>query len=234
VGLLTPARRMAHEVLDAPDVDPALVARSHEDIVRANALFGGIAAVLARVRVIAPRLPPAPIIVDVGAGTGDVLDAVCALLRDGGRRPQPIAIDTALALAPAARRRRQHFVCASILALPLATASVDLVLTAQTAHHFTAAELPTLVMELNRVARQAVLISDLRRSWIAAAGLWLSSFPLGFHPVSRHDGVVSVLRGFTASELHAIVHGATGIAPEVQAHLGWRVTADWTPQHALG
>jgi hypothetical protein len=222
---------MAYEVLDAADVDAALVSRSHEDIARSNALFGGTAAVVSRVRAIATRLPTSPTVVDVGAGTGDILDAVCDALRSTGRRPRPIAIDTARSLAPAVRRRGSHFICGSILALPLATASVDLVLTAQTAHHFTSTQLPVVISELNRVARHAVLISDLRRSWVAAAGLWLSSFPLGFHPVSRHDGVVSVLRGFTPPELRGFVQTATGIAPDVRSHLGWRVTADWQPQH---
>ena len=223
---------MRTEVLDAPDVSPDLVMRSHEDIVRANAWFGGTRAVQARVRDIASRLPAAPLVVDVGAGTGDVLDAVCDTLRLSGRRPRPIAIDTALTLAPAVRLRGSHFVCGSILALPLPTASVDLVIAAQTLHHFPPDLIPAVLQELNRVARYAVLISDLRRSWIAAAGLWATSFPLGFHPVSRHDGVVSVLRGFTAGELQDMVRDSLRLDADVRRHLGWRVTACWQPSHA--
>ena len=222
---------MRHEVLDEPGVSPALVARSHADIARANALFGGTRAVVARVRAIAPRLPAAPLVVDVGAGSGDILDAVCAALRDTGRRPRPVAVDVARTLAPAVRQRGSHFVCGSIFALPMSTASADLVIAAQVVHHFAPDELPIAIAELHRIARHAVLISDLQRSWVAAAGLWLSSFPLGFHPVSRHDGVVSVLRGFTPAELRGIVHAATGIDPAVRAAPGWRVTAEWCPQH---
>jgi hypothetical protein len=54
------------------------------------------------------------------------------------------------------------------------------------------------------------------------------SFPLGFHPVSRHDGMVSILRGFTAPELSGLVEDAVGITPAVQHRLGWRVTARWS------
>jgi 2-polyprenyl-3-methyl-5-hydroxy-6-metoxy-1,4-benzoquinol methylase len=223
---------MRHEVLDEAGVSPELVSRSHEDIARANALFGGTRAVVSRVRAIASRLPDAPVVVDVGAGTGDILDAVCDALRDTGRRPRPIAIDVAVALAPAVRQRGSHFVCGSILALPLPTASVDLVIAAQVVHHFPPDQMPMVIAELHRVARHAALISDLHRSWLAAAGLWLSSFPLGFHPVSRHDGVVSVLRGFTPDELRQAVRSATGTVPTVRRALGWRVTADWRPEHA--
>ncbi|HYW49218.1 MAG TPA: methyltransferase domain-containing protein [Gemmatimonadaceae bacterium] len=232
MGLFTPRRRMGHEVLDEPGVSDVLVARSHTDIARANALFGGTRAVVSRVRALAARLPDAPLVVDVGAGTGDILDAACSALRMGGRRPRPIAIDTAIALAPAVRQRGSYFICGSIFALPLATASVDLVIASQVVHHFSPELLPAVLAELNRVARHAVLVSDLQRSWLAAAGLWLTSFPLGFHPVSRHDGVVSVLRGFAPDELRRDVERATGAVADVRTHLGWRVTADWRPGHA--
>ena len=232
MSLLTPARRMGHELLDAPDVSDALVARSHADIARANALFGGTRAVVSRVRAIADRLPHAPLVVDVGAGTGDILDAVCATLRATGRRPRPIAVDLAHSLAPAVRRRGAYFICGSILSLPLPTAAADLVIAAQVVHHFPDSAIRPVITELNRVARHAVLISDLRRSWLAAAGLWLTSFPLGFDPVSRHDGVVSVLRGFAPNELRTAVSEATGAAAAEHRHLGWRVTVDWRPGHA--
>ena len=232
MGVITPSRRMGHEVLDEPGVALDLVARSHVDIARSNALFGGTRAVVSRVQAIASRLPESPLVVDVGAGTGDVLDAVCTALRETGRRPRPVAIDTAVSLAPIVRQRGSYFICGSIFALPLPTACADLVIAAQVVHHFPADTVPQVIAELNRVARHAVLISDLRRSWVAAAGLWLASFPLGFHPVSRHDGVVSVLRGFTPDELRSLVQQSTGQAAAVCTHPGWRVTADWRPGHA--
>jgi hypothetical protein len=75
-----------------------------------------------------------------------------------------------------------------------------------------------------------VIVSDLRRSWLAAAGIWLASFPLRFHPVSRHDGVVSVLRGFTPEELRELVRNATGQSPVTRRRLGYRTTASWAPR----
>jgi SAM-dependent methyltransferase len=154
------------------------------------------------------------------------------MLRRTGRRPRPVAVDTAIALAPTVRLRGSYFICGSIFALPLPTACADLVIAAQVVHHFPPDALPLVFAELNRVSRQSVLVSDLRRSWLAAAGLWLTSFPLGFHPVSRHDGLVSVLRGFTQDELRDVVQSAIGVPADVRTHLGWRVTAAWHPDHA--
>jgi hypothetical protein len=47
--------------------------------------------------------------------------------------------------------------------------------------------------------------------------------------VTRHDGTLSVLRGFTAPELDALVRTAVGRPPAVRRELGWRVVASWAP-----
>jgi SAM-dependent methyltransferase len=223
---------MGHEVLDEPDVAPSLVQRSHADIVRANALFGGTRAVLAALGAVIETLPAAPTVADVGGGTGDTLDAVCAVLRASGRRPWPLTVDRAEVLAPHARLRRSFFVCGDARAVPIGSGTLDLVIASQVLHHFTDDETPLVLRELDRIARGHVLVSDLRRSWLAMGGLWLISWPLGFHPVSRRDGVTSIRRGFLPEELSALVQRATSAEPVVQRHLGYRVTARWRASHA--
>jgi SAM-dependent methyltransferase len=117
-------------------------------------------------------------------------------------------------------------------ALPFADRSVDVVMCSQTLHHFDDAAATSVLRELDRVARRRVIVSDLRRSWLAAAGLWIASFPLGFHPVSRHDGVVSIMRGYAGDELRRLVTTSIGRAPDVRRRMGWRVTATWRPANA--
>jgi len=116
------------------------------------------------------------------------------------------------------------------LQLPFRDRSVDIVMCSQVLHHFRANDAVALVCEMNRVARLSVVISDLRRSWLAASGLWAASFVLGFHPVSRHDGVVSVMRGFVCVELADIVEAAIGVRPAVRRRPGFRLTTRWKPQ----
>jgi hypothetical protein len=99
----------------------------------------------------------------------------------------------------------------------------------QVLHHFAGTDALELLREMNRVARVRVIVSDLRRSWIAAAGLWLASFPLRFHAVSRHDGVVSVMRGFTPDELGDTVRQAVARKTVVHRRRAFRVTASWAP-----
>lgn len=227
---LVPSRRRGREILDASDVDHALRTRSHRDIAVSNALFGGTRALLSELRAAAPTLPPRATFVDVGTGTGEataLAERCCAPL---GVSLRTIGLDFDFGLARAARRFAHDGVCGSALALPFADASIDVVACSQLAHHFEARELRALVAEMHRVARHRVIISDLRRSWLAVAGLWTSSFPLRFHPVSRHDGVVSILRGFTLAELRTLVYDTVGVHAAVRRRWAFRLTASWDPR----
>lgn len=233
--MLTPARRRGVEILDAPGIPAPLRERSHRDIAVANAVFGGTRALLAALGDCRHELPREATFLDVGAGTGEASARVRQQCVRHGIQLHTIALDLIPHLAAAARRHANHVLCASALQLPLADGSVDVVACTQVAHHFEGEELATLLQEMHRVARHRVIVSDLRRSWVAAAGLWIASYPLGFHAVSRHDGVVSVLRGFTAPELASLVHAACGVRPVVRRHAGFRLTASWAPRHhALG
>jgi SAM-dependent methyltransferase len=224
--VLTPRRRRGVEILDDPAVDPAVRERSINDVTRSNRWLGGLRAAMAEVRSVLRETGNATLL-DVGTGLGDIPGEVMREIPNG---VVTIGVDEARSLLVAARRRMTYGVCADALALPFRDASVDVVMCSQVLHHFEFEDAERLLREMNRVARVAVIISDLRRSWIAAAGFWLVSFPLRFHPVTRHDGVVSVLRGFTSTELRKIVRSATGAVPMVSRRLGWRLTARWAPR----
>lgn len=225
--MLTPRRRRGIEYLDDPTIDDAIREQSIGDVMRANRWLGGLRAAAIEVRAALSGRDGATVL-DVGTGFGDIVSFVA----NDATQATPlttIGVDDAPSLLVSARRRMTFGVCASALALPFRDRSVDVVFCSQLLHHFEFPDAARLVREMNRVARIAVIISDLRRSWIAAAGFWLVSFPMRFHWVTRHDGTLSVLRGFTSSELREIVHSATGAAPRINSRLGFRLTARWSP-----
>jgi len=229
VSLLTPVRRRGVEILDE-DRDPVLQRRSHRDIALANRLFGGIHAVQAE---LAPWLRSSgatATLLDVGTGTGDIPERLRRFAATHNVSLQVFGLDGRFELVKATREFPVAGVLGDALALPFATGSFDFVIASQVLHHFEAGDAIQLVREMHRVSRRRVVVADLRRSWVAVAGLWLVSFPLGFHRVSRHDGVVSILRGFEANELRDLICKATGQTPEVRRRTGWRVTASWTPE----
>jgi SAM-dependent methyltransferase len=226
---LSPRRRRDFEHLDDPTIDPALRERSLRDVRRANTALGGAHAVLSEVARQLSALGPEGTLLDVGTGLGDIPARARALAARRGVQLTALGVDEAASLARVTHGMLDGSACADARRLPFPDASVDLVTCSQVLHHFEDADIPVVLRELQRVARRAVIVSDIRRSWIAAAGFWLVSWPLGFHPVTRHDGVVSVLRGFTPRELSRHVQRATGRAADVRRHLGFRLTATWTP-----
>jgi SAM-dependent methyltransferase len=226
---LTPPRRRGVEILDLPDVDPQVVTRSLADVARANALFGGISSAMKEIEDALEAVPRRATLLDVGTGLGDIPCRARSFAAEKGIDLTTVGLDSVLALARASRHAVNIALCGDALHLPFADRSVDIVMCSQVLHHFIAEDAARLLREMDRVARVRVVVSDLRRSWIAAAGLWLVSFPLGFHAVSRHDGVVSVLRGFTREELSDTVKDAIARKPVVHQRRGFRITASWTP-----
>jgi SAM-dependent methyltransferase len=228
-------RRRGVEYLDDPDIDDDLRSRSLADVARANRFFGGTRAAVAE---LADALGAfrengrRASMLDVGTGLGDIPARVRDVAARAGVRLTAIGVDAAPSLALASKARVDYAVCADARMLPVADGSVDLVLCSQVLHHFDRPDAVRLLREMDRVARVRVVVSDLRRSYVAAAGLWLASFPMRFHRVSRHDGVVSVLRGFTTGELGALIQEAVGKRPAVRRRRGWRVTASWLPAGA--
>ncbi len=206
-----------------------LVRRSLCDVALANRLLGGARAVLTELESLWPVLPRDATLLDVGMGIGDIPAEARRAAARHGIRLTTMGVDSVSTLAAASRDRGVDAVCADARAIPLPDRSVDVVTCSQVLHHFFDGDIALVLREIDRVARSRVIVSDLRRSRFAVAGIWLASFAFGFHPVSRHDGVVSVLRGFRRAELRALVRGAIGGDPDVRSHAGFRVTATWQP-----
>jgi SAM-dependent methyltransferase len=225
--MLVPKRRRGLEILDDPATDPAIRERSLHDVRRSNTLLGGLRAVLTEVSRLLPTLGPRGTLLDVGTGLADIPLAARERARKLGVALVVLGVDGAESLSRRAARTLDGSACADVRDLPFADSSVDVVTCSQLLHHFDDADIPHVLRELDRVTRGHVIVSDLRRSWLAACGFWLVCWPLGFHRVTRHDGVLSVLRGFTAAELSRHVELATGRPATVRRYLGWRLTASW-------
>ncbi|MGH7679673.1 MAG: methyltransferase domain-containing protein [Gemmatimonadaceae bacterium] len=226
--LLTPARRRGVEILDDPSVAADVRERAMRDVARANRLFGGTRSALAGFREVVRSLPSQALLLDVGTGSGDIALALAADAKLARVEVFGVGMDISEDMTRLARRRLDGGVVGSALRIPLADHSVDVVACSQLLHHFEAAQARALIAELHRVSRRWVLVSDLRRSWIAVGGWLLASTALGFHEVTRADGAVSVLRGFTGSELSDLVRDATGVTPRIRHGAMWRLSATWS------
>ncbi len=228
---------VGREALDHPGAHPALVEATLKDIARVNALFGGRAApAFALDRLLNGAIPEARLtLLDVGAGSGDIAGYLAGHAAKRGVTIVPLIIER----HPVAARLCKQAGLATAVGdggeLPFSRRSVDIVLASQLLHHLERESAIALLREMDRVARLGVIVADLRRHALAALGIWLVSYPLRLHSVTRRDGVTSVRRGYTPDELRRLLRAA-GIAGEVFRRPGYRLVAVWKkgPQRSKG
>ena len=203
------AREQMDGPLPAADLDATLA-----DLDVLNAWFGGYALTLRRIRRAVERRPREARlrVVDVGGGRGDFAVKVVRWARRAGRPVRVIVVDSDAATLALARRRTRAYpeitlVQADAAALPLRTMSVDVTHAALTLHHLDG---DSAVECLARMAAAApvAIVNDLLRTPVTLGLVWLATRVLKLHPVSRHDGPVSVRRAWSAGELGALADRA--------------------------
>ena len=226
--MFVPSRRNTPEFLDDPATDIAAIAKSGGEIAACNKLFGGTRALLAELTPLWPSLGPNATMLDVGCGVGDLPAAAKRSAAAHGVDLRVFALDRRDVLALSAAARVDGAMVGDAFSLPLRNASFDIVTACQFLHHFSEHEIAGLAREMDRVARRRVIISDLRRKWLAAGGIWLASWPLRFHAITRHDGVASVLKGFVPGELRRTLSAAVNRHVDVTRRPAFRVTASWS------
>ncbi len=213
---------LARELLDS--AGPEAARRNLEDIARINRWFGGHA-VLRRLVGSVARPGEAFSLLDVGAASGDTAWA----LQSAFPNARITSLDCKplhLASAPPPK------VAADAFGLPFRSRSFDFVLCSLFLHHFDDASIVALLASFAAAARRAVLVSDLERSPVAYHFLPATRKLFGWHPLTVHDGPVSVEAGFTAAELESLA-GAAGLRPRVRRHRPWfrlSLAADVSPQ----
>jgi methyltransferase family protein len=227
------------ELLDDPCADPAAVRKELRDIARLNRLFGGTRAVVRELEKVFKKAGKreegsgngaAWTLLDVGTGLGDIPRAAAVAARRHGITLRLVGVELNRAAAVAARGvdgvERLALILADGGALPLRPRSVDIVIASQVLHHLPHDVAVRWIANLGALARRAVILADLRRSRVAMAALWLVSYPLGFGAVTRHDGILSLRRGYTRAEFNEMLVAA-GALPVARYRPGFRVVAAW-------
>jgi ubiquinone/menaquinone biosynthesis C-methylase UbiE len=197
----------ARELLDGA-VPTADLAATLGDIDRLDAWFGGHALSLARVRRAARTVPRARalVVVDVGGGAGGFARRLVRWARRRRRPVRVVVVERDGGATELARRGCDAWPEIQIIrgdatALPLAAASADVVHAALTLHHLEPDAAVSALAEMARVARGRVVVNDLARSRLALVLVWLATRLLAVHPISRHDGPLSVRRAYAPAEL---------------------------------
>ena len=227
------------ELLDEGAGSLAEVRRSLRDIERINTWLGGAKPVCdATWRLLRQHEIQTATILDVGTGSADILRRLAQAAPRAGLDLNLIGLDLSQRHLHVAREtiggaENIALVGGDAFRLPLADASVDLVLASLFLHHFRPAQIEALLAEFSRVASVGWIINDLVRAYIPLWFFRLTRPVFARSYLTRHDGEASIRRGYTPTEMARIVKGIEGA--HVQSHFPYRMSVVWTrePDHAV-
>jgi 2-polyprenyl-3-methyl-5-hydroxy-6-metoxy-1,4-benzoquinol methylase len=87
----------------------------------------------------------------------------------------------------------------------------DIVLCSLVLHHFSVEDAVQVLRQARHLSQRFVLVSDLRRGWLASAGVFFLTALVFRDPMTKYDGRLSAARAFSSKELR-----------EMAERAGWR------------
>lgn len=152
-------------------------------------------------------------LLDVGAGSGELLRVMARWARRKKRRANLIGLELNHHAARAIIEESRAFteinvVRGDCLRLPFADDAFDYAICSLVTHHFRDDDVVRVLGELNRVARRGVFVIDLHRHALAYL-LYTTLGHLFLHNrLVREDGALSILRSFRPAEFCALARRA--------------------------
>lgn len=193
-------RRYDSEIMDDFSIQDSRIDDALDELKLVNRFLGGVSTTrkgLSILRRAAAIQKPATVL-DVGAGGCDVFGRIEALSVTAiDRNPRACAYirDTTTFTV----------LCGDAESLPVENKSFDIVHASLFFHHFRRDRIIGMLKNFSSAAKYGIIINDLRRSIWAYAGILFLTRIFSRSRMVRHDGPLSVLRGFSKSELTGIL-----------------------------
>jgi ubiquinone/menaquinone biosynthesis C-methylase UbiE len=148
-------------------------------------------------------------VLDVGAGSGELLRVLAAWARETDRTPSLVGLELNERSAQAILEESAEFpeissVQSSGLELPFPDASIDYVMSSLTLHHFDDEGAVSILREMGRVARRGIFVIDLHRNPTAYFFYTTLGHLFLHNRLIREDGALSILKSFTPDELEKL------------------------------
>jgi 2-polyprenyl-3-methyl-5-hydroxy-6-metoxy-1,4-benzoquinol methylase len=151
-------------------------------------------------------------LVDLATGSGDIPRLIVDHARKIGARVEVVALDRQSATLEIARRLSGDYPEISFVETDILEFKppdrYDLVLCSLTLHHFSNEDAVRVLRRCRELSREFVLVSDLRRGWLGAVGVYVLTALIFRAPMTRYDARLSIARAFSFPELHHLAQRA--------------------------
>jgi len=179
-----------------------------DKIANINQLLGGNRLTLYGVQKLIRNISKNEIItiLDVGCGNGDMLRKLAKYGHKKNLIFQLIGIDANNFTINHAKQLSENysnisFFCHDIFEESFRELKYDIVLCTLTLHHFKENQIINLLNVFYTNSKIGIIINDLHRNAIAYRLFQVICFVFNLNKMSRDDGLISILRGFTKKEL---------------------------------
>jgi ubiquinone/menaquinone biosynthesis C-methylase UbiE len=167
-------------------------------------------------------------VLDVGAGSGELLREIAKFARITKRKTNLVGLELNEISAKSIIAESKDFteiaaVRGNALALPFADKSFDYIICSLFTHHFTNEGVVEILQELSRVSRLGIFVIDLHRHPIAYALYKIFCLVFRISKLVREDGSLSVLRGFKPNELKSLAEQAKMENISINRHFPFRL-----------
>jgi ubiquinone/menaquinone biosynthesis C-methylase UbiE len=172
-------------------------------------------------------------VIDVGAGSGELLRVAASWARETKRKAQLIGVELNARSATAISDESKAFVeigavRGDAFQLPFADNTFDYAICSLFTHHFKDEGVVRLLRELSRVAARRIFVIDLHRHPVAYYFFTTIGHLFLHNRLIREDGALSILRGFKPEELKRLAQRASLEHSRVERHFPYRLVLTGT------
>ena len=152
-------------------------------------------------------------VLDVGAGSGELLREIAKFARRKNKRAKLFGLELNARSADAILDESKNFaqirsIQANALRLPFDDQTFDYAISSLFTHHLTDEQIIKTLQEMKRVVRRKIFVIDLHRHRGAYLSYKLFCAAFRISPLVREDGSLSILRSFKPDELEILARKA--------------------------
>ena len=148
-------------------------------------------------------------VLDVGCGSGELLRMIAEFADETDREARLTGIDLNPISSEATQAESRDYsqistVRGNALQLPFSDDSFDYAISSLFFHHLTDEQIVVVLKEMSRVAHRGIVVIDLHRDPVAYVAYKLFCFAFRISELVRHDGSLSITKGFRPNELEQL------------------------------